>query len=206
MFMTVSKRAFGKPASMKDMLTTGKEFTDAAMDIDVEHVLRESRYKRNIGRTAANLSGVGLQREGDGTSKRIVFAAYDNLYDLLQPSFDTYGVDATQELFATDTTRETLLHLSTTLSSYGMGTVAHRYRTRGDYLHMTESGLELNTDSSAIPRKFESNKGGCPYAKAKGAPYFNQVADHIVETYALANLQNMPHSWLDATSRSLTGR
>ncbi|MDB5165426.1 MAG: hypothetical protein JWM00_316 [Candidatus Saccharibacteria bacterium] len=204
--MTISKRVFGYPASLKDMMTASKEFTDAAMSIDIDHVLYESREKRKIGRTAAHLSGVKLQLEGDSDSKRIIFAAYDTLYDLMQPSLVTHGSDTTQKLFTTDTTRATLLDLSTSISSYGVSTVAYKYRSRGDYLHMTESGLELNESSMGIPKRFESNRNGCPYAKTKDAPYFNQFADHIVETYAQAHRQDMPHGWLDATSRWLIKR
>lgn len=200
-----TRRTFGRPASLKDLMAAGKEFTDAAMDLEIDHVLDEARYRRCIGRTAAHLSGVALQREGDGTSKRLVFAAYDTLYDLMQPSLEVHGADETYELFTTPTTRDTILTLSKDIDSYGLSKMARQYRTQGNYLQMTDDGLSLD-NAQPIPKKFESVRGGCPYAKAKNAPYFNEFTHRIIETYAEAHRRNMPHGWLDATSRLLLKR
>ena len=40
----------------------------------------------------------------------------------------------------------------------------------------------------------KSTRGGCPYAKTKDAPYFNQFTDRIVETYTEAHRYDMPAS------------
>ncbi|MGK2896131.1 MAG: hypothetical protein ACSLEY_00810, partial [Candidatus Saccharimonadales bacterium] len=158
-----------------------------------------------IGRTAADLSGVRLQREGDSTSKRIVFAAYDTLYDLMRPSLLEYGADDTQRLFMTNTTRSTLLNLSSNISSYGFSKIAVEYSRQNNYLHMTGDGLEIDSRIN-FPQKFESNRGGCPYAKTHTAAYFNRFTDRIVETYAEAHRRGMPHGWLETTSRFLLKR
>lgn len=199
--MAVVQRAFGrKPTNLKDLLAAGKEFTDAAMDLEIDDVLKEARYQRRIGHAAAHLSGVAIQREGDGTSKRLVFAAYDTLYDLMHPSLEAHGADTAYDIFTAPVTRETILDLSENISSYGLSKIAYQYRTQGNYLHVTDEGLQLD-EAQPIPKKFETVRGGCPYAKAKNAPYFNRFTDRIVETYAEAHRQNMPHGWLGATSR-----
>jgi hypothetical protein len=201
--MTTSRREFGRPPSLKDMLARGKEFTDAAMDIEIDSVLHEARYTRKVGSTAARLSGVSLQREGDADSKRLVFAAYDNIYDLMRPSLQTHGADMTEKLFDTDLTRRTLLDMSRNLDSYSFSRMAYDYQKEGDYFEMTNDGLMLQKNI-VIPHKFEARRGGCPYAKTEGAPYFNRFADHIVATYAEAHRRDMPDGWRQAVGRLIT--
>lgn len=204
--MSIAKRTFGTAPSLRDSMAAGKEFTDTALSLDLNEVLTEAKYRRNIGHAAAHLSGVRLQHEGDGTSKRFIFAAYDAVYDLMAPSLHQYGADATRELFATPTTRTTLLDLSTRLSSYGLSSVAYQYRSRRDFLRMTDEGLALDSTQGTLPDRFKTERGGCPYAKSQNAPYFNRFTDRIVETYTYAHYNEMPEGWLDATRRLLQRR
>jgi hypothetical protein len=197
--MVLAKRTFGQPASLEDLMTSGKEFTDAAMSIDILEVLRAANYKRNIGHTAAHLSGVKLESEGDATSKRIVFVAYDTIHDLMHPTLLTHGADAARDLFKSETTHATLADLSGTIDSYALSQMAHQYRTQGNYLHVGENGLIVDEDC-VIPKEFLAKRGGCPYAKNTDNPYFNKFTDHVVDTYAGAHQRNMPYGWLAAHS------
>lgn len=201
--MTTTERSFGRPPSLKEMLARGKEFTDAAMDLEIDTVLEEARHMRKIGSTAARLSGVNLQREGDSDSKRLVFAAYESIYDLMRPSLLAIGPDATKDLFDTDLTRRTLLDMSRNLDSYAFSRMTHKYRNEGDYFEVTDDGLHLQ-EGLVLPRKFEARRGGCPYAKTETAPYFNRFTDRIVETYAEAQRRDMPNGWLETVGRLLT--
>lgn len=203
--MSTVQRSFGRPPSMKDALTRGKQFTDAAMEVSIDTILDQAGRKRMIGRRAAKLSGAHLQLEGDYDSQRLVFAAYDGVYDLMRPSLAAEGADVAAEIFNAPTTRATILELSRNLESRSFGDVASRYATRGDFLHVTDSGLEVQ-NGIIFPRKFESKIGGCPHARTKDAPYFNQFTDRIVDTYAEATRRDMPHGWLDAVNRAVLRR
>lgn len=203
--MSPVNRTFGRPPSMKDALSRGKQFTDAAMELDIDAVLTHAGRKRMIGRKAAKLSGQHLQLEGDYDSQRLVFAAYDGLYDMMRPSLMNEGADTAAEIFNTPTTRDTILELSRNLESRSFGDVAYRYASRGDFLHITDDGLEVQ-HGIIFPQKFETKIGGCPYARAADARYFNRFTDHIVETYAEATRRDMPHGWLDLVNRSILRR
>jgi hypothetical protein len=201
--MSVIRRDFGQPPALKDVLPRAKEFTDAAMDIDIGEVLREARTVRSIGHAAAKMSGVRLQLEGDGTSKRIISAAYQSLYDVMLPSLADLGADRTQELFRSDTTHATLTNLSSTMDSLEFSRLTYRYRQRGEHLEVTDAGLVVQP-GFALSAAMEAKRGGCPYAKGGGSFYFNRFTDHIVETYAEAHRQNLPQGWLGAIARSLS--
>jgi hypothetical protein len=190
---------------MKDALSRGKEFTDAVMRLDIGSVLEESGRMRAIGRRAAKMSGKVLQLEGDYDSQRLVFAAYDGLYDMIRPSLASEGADMAAEIFNAPTTRDTILDLSRNLESRSFGDVAYRYATRGDFLHVTTDGLEVQP-GIVFPREFETKIGGCPYARAADARYFNRFTDRIVETYAEAARRDMPHGWLDVVNRFASRR
>ena len=198
--MPTVKRSFGRPPSMKDALSRGKQFTDAAMELDIDDVLARAGRKRAIGRTAAKLSGQHLQLEGDYDSQRLVYAAYDGLYDLMRPSLAAEGADVAMEIFNAPTTRNTILELSRNLESRSFGDVAYHYASRGDFLQVTDDGLEVQA-GVIFPQKFETKIGGCPYARAEDARYFNRFTDRIVETYAEAARRDMPHGWLDVVNR-----
>lgn len=184
------------------MLSRGKEFTDAAMDLEIGSVLDAAGHMRKIGNTAARLSGVYLQREGDSDSKRLVFAAYDGVYDLMRPSLLALGPDATEDLFNTDLTRRTLLDMSRGLDSYAFSRMTYKYRNEGDYFEVTDEGIRLQ-EGLVLPKKFEARHGGCPYAQTETAPYFNRFTDRIVETYAEAQRRDMPNGWLETVGRLL---
>lgn len=203
--MTTTQRSFGRPPSMKDLLARGKEFTDAAMELEIDTVLRQAGRMRAIGWTAAKLSGVKLQREGDADSKRLVFAAYDNIYDLMAPSFRDIGPDATKELFDTELTRDTLVEASRNLDSSAFSRMAYRYRKNDEYFEMTDDGLVLQPDLT-LPKKFEARRGGCPYAQTEAAAYFNRFTDRIVDTFTEASRRDMPDGWLNAVGNLLSRR
>ena len=203
--MTTTQRSFGRPPSLKEMLARGKEFTDAAMDLEIGSVLDEARHMRKVGHTAARLSGVSLQREGDSDSKRLVFAAYESLYDLMRPSLQAIGPDATKDLFGTELTRRTLIDLSRNLDSYAFSRMTNKYRKGGDFFEVTDDGLRLQ-EGLVLPRKYEARHGGCPYAKTETAPYFNRFTDRIVETYAEAQRRDMPDGWLETVGRLISRR
>ena len=203
--MPTAKRSFGKPPTLKESLSRGKEFTDAAMELDIHAVLSDAKRKNNVGRSAAKLSGVHLQLEGDYDSQRLVYAAYDGIYDMMRPSLEADGADVAAEIFNMPTTRATIIDLSRNLESRSFGDVAHHYATRGDYLHVTSDGLEIQP-GIVFPRKFETKIGGCPYARAKDARYFNRFTDRIVDTYAEAERNDMPYGLVELVGRSLRRR
>lgn len=203
--MALAKRSFGEPPSLKDSVIRGKEFTDMAIHLDIEEVLAHAKMKSKIGQTAAKLSGVHLQLEGDYDSQKLVYAAYDGIYDMMRPALADRGADEALDLFNTPTTRHTIVDLSRRLNSVGFSQVAHEYVTQGSYLQLGDGGLELNP-SVVLPKKFETTIGGCPYAHGEEARYFNRMTDRIVETYAQAHRSGMPHGWLDVVNRSLLRR
>jgi hypothetical protein len=70
---------------------------------------------------------------------------------------------------------------------------------------VSDDGLEIQ-DGVVFPREFETKIGGCPYARAEDAKYFNRFTDRIVETYTEATRHDMPHGWLDAVNRAVYRR
>lgn len=203
--MSIAKRTFGVAPTLRDAMTRGKDFTDAAIDLDIDEVLSHAKRKTKIAHSAAKLSGVHLQLEGDYDSQKLVYAAYDGIYDMMRPALESRGADETLQLFNQPTTRHTILDLSRTLDSAGFSKVAHHYATRGDYLQLSDDGLEKQPDYS-VDKQYETRKGGCPYARGEDARYFNQVTDRIIETYVHAHDSGMPHGWLDVINRSLLRR
>jgi hypothetical protein len=172
------------------------------MDIEISDVLRSARTVRSVGHSAAQLSGVKLQLEGDGTSKRIISAAYQSLHDVMYSSLARDGADVTRELFQSDTTHSTLTSLSRTMDSLEFSRLTYRYRQRGEHLTVTDEGLVVQPDFRLSPA-MEAKRGGCPYANGGGTSYFNRFTDHIVDTYAEAHRQDLPQGWLSAVARSL---
>lgn len=201
--MTHEQRMLGQKPSLKYSIVRGKEFTDQAMKLEVGDVLKNAQYISRIGYHAARLSGVRLQHEGDGDSKNLVSAAYDALYDVTRPSFETLGVDRTLELFTSDRTHATLIALSASMDSYQFSKLTYDYRTKGRFLNVDESGLSVN-DDFALTEKMKAKRGGCPFAKTEESPYFTKFSDRIVETYAQAYTEKMPHGWLDRVNNALS--
>lgn len=200
--MPALKRTFGQAASLSESLPRGKEFTDAALSLDIATVLNESKITRKIGLTVARLSAESLQLEGDYASKRLVFAAYDGIYDLMKPSLKNSGIDDTVDMINSPLSRQTIVGLSRGLNSYSFSDVAYQYATRGKYLTVTDDGLGIQ-EGITFPESSESKIGGCPYAKSERAREFNIFTDRIVETYAEAHSRDMPKGWLSTINNAI---
>ena len=203
--MTVVQRSFGKRPSVQDSLPRGKQFTDQAMEVGIQPVLLEARYARKIGRTVADMCGERMRLEGDGSSKQLVAAAYDAVYDVISPTLVLEGAETTRTLFQSETTHRTLIDLSRTVDSYQFSKLTHEYRTQGKHLQVTSEGLEPQ-DTFVLTEKMEARRGGCPYAHEGSSSYFTKFSDHIVDTYVEAHTQGMPHGWLERINRSVFRR
>jgi hypothetical protein len=198
--MAIAKRGFGQRPSRHDQITRSKQFTDAALTLDIDRVLTHAKQKRRIAGVAAMISGLDLQLVGDGDSKQVVRAAYSSIYDLMRPSLREVGPDETARIFDQPTTQATIQNLSVSLDSSKFNKIAHTYATDGEYFEVTDDGLVLQ---SGVPiERMQARHGGCPFAYSDSAPYFRKFVGRIVETYVTAESRQMPDGWLDAIKHS----
>lgn len=191
--------------SEPNTLQRAKEFTDTAMDLDIDVVLRESIITRKIGQTVADISGRTLALEGDVRSKGIINGAYNDIYMLMKPTLEQAGPEAAIDLFDQPGTRLTVQSLAHRTDDRGMRRITQAYAKRGEHLHITSKGL-VPAPGFKIPEAYESNRDGCPFARSEKASYYNKFTDRIVETYAQAHTQGMPHGWLAHVNQTLLRR
>lgn len=190
--MDAPKRTFGRPLPLAVSMERGKRFFDALTDdIEIDQVLARSKRISKIAYTAATLAGEQLISEGDGDSKKLVYAAYVSLGDITHRTVIEHGSDAAEELLTSNQTHQTLLFASKSLRSHIFDDMTIKYRKAGTHFELNDDGLILQPNYS-IPEK---DKGkGCPYAlgNSQKADYFNQCSDRIVKTYTQAYRQDMP--------------
>ncbi|MBC7512067.1 hypothetical protein H7142_00185 [Candidatus Saccharibacteria bacterium] len=191
--------------SQPNTLQRAKEFTDTAMNLDLEDVLREAVTTRKIGQTAADITGRVLALEGDVRSKGIINGAYNDVHMLMKPTLERKGPEAVSDIFNQPGTRLTVQSLAHRTDDRGMRRITQEYAKGGKHLHVTSDGL-VPVPGFKIPESYESSRGGCPFARNEKAAYYDKFTDRIVETYVRAHAQGMPHGWLDQINQSLFRR
>lgn len=180
----------------------GEAFFDAINTTSVDEILERSKRVNKIAATAAVLAGEKLQLEGDGDTKRLVFAAYLAIDDISTRVVEDNGIAAAESILTDERTYQTLLDKSATLSSSGFDKVTKQFKSQGAYLAVKDGAL-VAQENVVMSTSMKSK--GCPYAQGnpKRMGYFVECTDHAVRTYLEAYKRDMPRNLAQAAYRLL---
>ncbi len=172
-------------------LADSKEFSDAAMKLDIDAALTRAGHVAQIGAVAAHMAGESIQRVGDRTSEGVINGAYGDVNNLMKPVVKELGPEAAAEVFSKPVTIDTIQGLAGVSDDKTLRLVIDGFARKGKHLQVTNDGLVRQPDFE-LPGNTANEKSGCPMAKNGNTPYFKQFTARAIETYSAAYLQNMP--------------
>lgn len=191
-----------KPLTAMRSFARAKEFTNAAIALDIDAVLDDAKYPKNIGESASLMAGKSIALEGDDWSEGIVKGAYEDIYELMGPTLRADGTPAARELFYRDATVRTIAMIAGMTDDTGMKIIAHEYSEESKHLRVTPEGLVPLPDF-ALPENLVVPDAGCPFAGNGTGAQFSRFTGRIVDTYIRAHDAGMPKGWLQRVNRSL---
>lgn len=203
--MAIVPRSFGEPPHLSAAMERGHTFFEAINNQPIDYVLDRSKRISRIALTAAAIAGETLQLAGDGDSKRLIYAAYLSIGDIVERIAIDASPDIAEKILTSPTTHETILYASRTFKSKVLDDMSMQFKSQGAWFTSCEEGLLLR-DDIVIP---DNHLGkGCPYAMGNSdkSKFFTECSDNIVRTYTEAHRRNMPKNLIGSLARKINSQ